>query len=331
MKVGGRWEASEGPWAQTLVKRSPFTRAEVDELSAWTQSLAFEVIYDPYTRRDSELDALIRAGPQERAQLIAEHRLNIKPATDDQPFFFQFYRWSDLLRMDLNRRGGVRPPLALLILLGSFAMITVLSAALIIYPLRRAEPAAQPGGRARIFTYFAALGLGFIVVEIALLQKLTVFLGGPAYSMSITLFTILLASGIGSFLSRNWSARPFRVLAVVIPLLFAAIIAESLLLDQILPKLMHLSHPLRCAAAVILLGPLGLLMGMPFPAGLRYVDKVRPELNPWAWGINACATVMGTVVCILISASFGFRIALIFAASVYLMGWLVFRTCRQRA
>jgi predicted membrane-bound spermidine synthase len=168
------------------------------------------------------------------------------------------------------------------------------------------------------------------MVEIALLQKLTVFLGGPAYSMSITLFTILLASGIGSFLSRNWSERPFRLLMIVIPSLVAAIIIESVLLDYLIPNLMSLSHPLRALMTVILLTPLGFLMGMPFPAGLRHVDQSRPELNPWAWGINACATVMGTIVCILTSTLLGFRMALVLGAIVYLFGWLVF-TISQRS
>ena len=318
------------PWAQTLVKRSPFTQAEVETLTRWAESLKFDVIYDPYTHRESELETLARANPEERARFIAQYCLNISPATDDIPFFFHFYRWGNLLRLNLKGSCDVRPPLAVLILLGAFAQITILSVILILYPLYRRKTAPlQPGGRAAIFTYFASLGLGFILVEIALLQKLTVFLGGPTYSMSITLFTILLASGIGSFLSRNWSGRSFRLLAIVIPLLFVAIIAESLLLDRAIASLMNLSHLLRCLAAVMLVAPLGLLMGIPFPTGLRQVDQSRPELNPWAWGINACATVMGTIVCILISNLLGFRIALILAAVIYLVGWLIFTTSQR--
>lgn len=149
--------------------------------------------------------------------------------------------------------------------------------------------------------------------------------------MSITLFTILLTSGIGSFLSRNWSARPFRLLAIVIPLLVVAVIVELGLLGYAIPRLMYLSHPLRALAAVGMIAPLGLLMGMPFPAGLRHVDKYRPELNPWAWGINACATVMGAVLCILISASLGFNTVLLFGAAIYLLGWLIFTFSQPRA
>ncbi|MCJ7691814.1 MAG: class I SAM-dependent methyltransferase [Sedimentisphaerales bacterium] len=324
MILSGKGQGSSMSWAQTLVKRSPFSKDEVETLRSWTESLGFDVNYDPYTERGNELETIIHLSPKERSQFIAGHRLNIQPATDDRPFFFQFYRWGDLLRMDLKGGGGVRPPLALLILLGSFGIVTILSGVFIIYPLYRQGTCAKHGGRAGIFIYFASLGLGFIMVEIALLQKLTVFLGGPTYSMSITLFTILLASGIGSFLSRHWSGRPFRVLRVVIPLLVVVIIGESLLLDYMIPKLMYLSHFLRGVATVALIGPLGLLMGIPFPAGLRHVDQSRSELNSWAWGINACATVMGTIVCIMVSTLFGFRAALVSGAAVYLVGWLFF-------
>ncbi len=123
------------PWAQTLVKRSPFTPEEVRTLAEWTESLGFEVVYDPYNKRQSELETLIMAGPEQRKRIIDQHRLNISPATDDKPFFFRFYRWSHLFGMASFRRGGARPPLALIILLGSFVAVAALSALFIIYPL----------------------------------------------------------------------------------------------------------------------------------------------------------------------------------------------------
>jgi hypothetical protein len=277
------------------------------------------------------LETLIRAKREERLKFIAQHKLNIDPSTDDKPFFFQFYRWGNLLSLFEKDKSNVQAPLALLILLSSFAQVTILSGIFILYPLyRRKTMPMERGGCAGIFIYFASLGLGFIIAEIVLLQKLTVFLGGPAYSMSVTLFTLLLTSGAGSFVSRNWSARPFQLLASVIPLLFITIISESLVLDMVIPSLMHLSNFMRGVTVAVFIAPLGLLMGMPFPAGLRYVDRYRPELNPWAWGINACATVMGAVVCVLISSTFGFRNALLLSAFIYLIGWLILMYSQRR-
>jgi spermidine synthase len=317
--IKGMGYGSEWPWAQTMVKKSPYTRTEVEKLAQWTKAMDFEMLYDPYTVREGELEKLIRASHDERDQIIGQHCLNIQPATDNVPFFFQFSRWRDVLGK--NCAVG---RLAQLILLAGFVQVAFLSGILILYPLyRRKTIVAQPGGRAGIFMFFTSLGLGFIVVEITLLQKFMVFLGGPTYSMAITLFSLLLLSGIGSFFSRNLSEHPYKLLNIVIPLLSVFICIEAFSLDRVMASLMNLSQFLRCVTVVLLISPLGLLMGMPFPAGLRYIDQLRPTLNPWAWGINACATVMGSGICILISSSLGFRTALIFSSLVYLMGWII--------
>lgn len=313
-------------WAQTLVKRSPFTHAEVERLTKWAESLGYAVIYDPYTPRTGEVETLIRSAPVERAEFISHYQLNIRPATDNIPFFFQFNKWLDFLT-----KVGNKARLAQFFLLVSVLQVTLLSALFILYPLyKRKTEASKGGGRAGIFIYFAGLGAGFIIVEIALLQKFMVFLGGPAYSMSVTLFTILLSSGIGSFLSRNLSQKPFKLLAFVIPVLISIIVLQALFLDRIIANLMGLSPLMRGLAAVLLILPLGLLMGMPFPVGLRYVDTFRRELNPWAWGINACATVVGSTVCILISSAMGFNAALVTGAVIYLTGWLLFTASQRR-
>jgi spermidine synthase len=313
-------------WAQTLVKRSPFTRAEAGKLAQWAESLGYEVVYDPYTVRAGELETLIRATPVEREKFISQYQLNIRPATDDMPFFFNFTKWRDLLVWK-----GTKGMLAQLFLLVSLLQVAVLSALFILYPLYKKKTAvSKRGGRAGIVMYFAALGAGFIIVEITLLQKFMIFLGGPAYSMAVTLFTILLSSGIGSFLSRNLSHKPFRLLACVIPLLIFIILLHAFFLDRIIANLMGLSLLMRGVAAVLLIAPLGLLMGMPFPAGLRYVDAFRKELNPWAWGINACATVLGSTICILISSLLGFNAALVIGAVIYLIGWLLFAASQRQ-
>jgi len=313
-------------WAQTLVKRSPFTRDEVMRLKDWAESLGYEIIYDPYTSRTGVLETLIRSNPVEREAFVSHYPLNIKPATDDIPFFFQFTKWHDLLTGKVSKGK-----LAKLFLLVCLFQVTVLSGLFILYPLyKRKTKASKRGGRAGIFVYFAALGAGFILVEIALLQKFMVFLGGPAYSMAITLFTILLSSGIGSFLSRNLSQKPLKLLAFVIPLLIIIVVLHALFLDRMIANLMSLSLFMRGLTVIVLVAPLGLLMGMPFPAGLRYVDTFRRELNPWAWGINACATVLGSIGCILISSILGFRAALIIGGAIYLAGWLLFAISQRQ-
>ncbi len=306
------------PWAQTMIKRSPFTRDEVAALQTFVQSLGFEMVFDPFTPRQGRLDAFLRAPAARRAEMTADYPLDIRPATDDRPFFFQFYRWSDLWRFGQPRRQAT--PVAVTVIYAAFVQVTLLSALFILYPLYRTQRmVGQAGGRAGVFAYFGAVGLGFIMIEVALLQKFTVFLGGPAYSMAVTLFAILLTSGIGSFVSGRIPASPMTLLAVVLPLLAVTAVTGSIVYGPLTGSLLGLSHAGRCVAAVAMLAPLGLLMGMPFPTALRLVNRHRPELNAWAWGINACATVVGTVLCMMVSSAFGFSHAIQVGAVLYVV------------
>lgn len=327
--LAGQGQMSATPWAELLVKEAPFTEAESAAMSDFARRLDFQVVYDPFGPGDGPLDPFARMPGPDRRDLLAHYELDVRPVTDDAPFYFQNHRWRDLFRAPPL---GVSPPMAMWMLAGSFVQILVLSALFILYPLYRL-PSAAGGRRARagVFFYFASLGMGFILVEIALLQKLTVFLGGPAYALSITLSTLLSASGLGSFVSGRTGARPARVMTLVTPLLAASIVGLALVLEVLLRPFAGLSLPVRALAAALFVGPPGFLMGMLFPTALRETERKSPELVPWAWGINACATVVGTTACMLIVSSFGFRAALLTGAAIYVAGWLVLAAARPRA
>jgi SAM-dependent methyltransferase len=323
--MGGMGQYANGKWAQTLVKLSPFTEAETKILEQWTESLGFETIYNPYKPKVSELDSVIRVPSVIRAGIINNYPLHITPATDDSPFYFQELKWADFFSF----RVKAERPVAMVVLIAGLVLAILLSGLFIIYPIyHRHSAQAKPGGRTPIFFLFAGLGLGFIMVEMALIQKLTVFLGGPAYSLSVTLFVILISTGLGSFLSQKGAKRPIKLIILVIPLIGVAIFAESFLIGHVSDRLIHLSLIQRASVVTALLAPLGLLMGMPFPAGLRYVNEYRPELSAWAWGVNASATVIGSYLCMLVSTSLGFHAALMFGGYAYLCGWVVFAGAR---
>jgi hypothetical protein len=325
--VGGLGQAADAPWAELLVKRSPFTDEELATLREFASSRRFEVPFDPANQVDTPLDTFIRGSPSQRAATYAAYPLEIAPVTDDAPFYFQFHRWRDLFDAPL----GLPAPMAMWVLVGSVVEVVVLSFLLILYPLlRRGSPGGVRGGRTAIFGYFTSLGLGFILVEIALLQKLTIFLGGPAYAMAISLSTLLLASGAGSALSEKAAREPLRLVGWATPALAVAIVLTASFLGPTMRHMLGLSLPERALVAAVFIAPLGLLMGTLFPAGLRHVSSVRPELLPWAWGINACATVVGTSVCMLLVSAFGFRAALLSGAAVYLTGGLLLRASKTR-
>ncbi len=308
-------------WAETLAKKSEFTEAEVAACNKWADRMGFTVLYDPYRTLGNPYDQLIRSSGNDRFRMIAKYPYNIRPISDDDPFFFQFARWQSL--WDRHRgvpAGEWNLPVGLVILLITLIQMTVLSGALIIGPLwSRVSHLRDVEHKPRVLTYFACLGLGFILAEIGLLQKFTVFVGGPVYAMSITLFAILVFSGLGSLVSRRIGdvlpGGPSTVLVMVVGL----IVGELLFVNLAVPRLMFLSHGARCMVTVLALAPLAMAMGMPFPMGLGIAGRLGREIVPWVWGVNAVSTTLGAIVCILISMAFGFTAAITVAVLAYVL------------
>lgn len=333
-------------WAEVLLKKSAFTQEQVSRLNDWAKERGFRVLFDPYKRRSNIFDDLICADSMYRKKLIAEYRFNIVPTTDDNPFFFQFYRWKSLFKMVSSRTGlasskggyGItRVPLGLVILAGSLVQMLVLSFIFIIAPLwmRHRLRSCNPG-RLGVFVYFAALGLGFIFIEIALLQKFSVFVGGPVYSMAITLASILVFAGVGSFVAQLFRRRPGNCLVAVIVVLMMLIGGEIFLVDRVIGQLIGLNLHMRWLITILAVAPLAIVMGMPFPTGLRLLQQFDESMRPWAWGINSCATVIGSILCVLLSIHAGFTSSILAAGAIYITGglgliWAVWRNRSQIA
>jgi hypothetical protein len=260
-------------------------------------------------------------GP-ERDAFIADYKFDIGPATDDRPYFFHFFRWRalpELLR--LKGQGGL--PLlewGYPLLVATLLQAMLASAALILLPLwvlgRRDRAPLTEGGRWRVAVYFAAIGLAFMLVEIAFIQKFGLLLGHPLYAIAVVLFAFLLSAGVGSRLSEG--LLPSR-LRIGLPVLAIAGISGlyAFLLPVLLPIVAALPDAVRIAIGVALILPLGFAMGMPFPAGLARVAASGERLVPWAWGVNACASVIGAIAATLAAIHFGFTAVLVAAIALY--------------
>jgi hypothetical protein len=199
----------------------------------------------------------------------------------------------------------------------------LLSIIFIIAPLsvHRRLHISRPG-RFGVFLYFAALGLAFILIEIALLQKYSVFVGGPVYSMAVTLASILFFSGLGSFIAKNFKGSLGRSLVIMLALLIALVFVQLWIHNLIVDRLLFLNQPVRCLVAILAIAPLALVMGMPFPTGLRIIQRTDAAARPWAWAVNSFATVIGSILCVLLSIHFGFTVTIITAVVIYLLGGL---------
>jgi hypothetical protein len=253
--------------------------------------------------------------PEDLEQAYRTYAYDVRPVSDDAPFFWHFARFRDVLG-DLGRlrelvdhtRG--MGELSLLVML---AVSTAMASLFLLLPfLAVRERWLRLPRKASSTLYFAALGLGFMFFEIALIQKLTLLLGYPTYTLSVTLFTLLLTTGAGSFLSerRPWLARsPRRAIAI----LFALTLYYQFGLDALARLLAGLPLGVRIAAAGLSMAPLGFTVGGFLPLGLSAVALLSPfrrEYVAWGWAANGLFSVIGSLLAAVISMSWGFRVLL---------------------
>ena len=280
----------------------------------------------PRQQLPSLVDGFLR-DPDKRAY-IETFPGNISPTRDDSPYFFNFAKWQHPI--DSIARISDVPSISQgnpFFLFAQLLLSVVLSAALILAPLRRTQQ--QPvRGRLALLGYFSALGMGFILLEIAIIQKLTLLLGQPIYSLTVTLFSLLIFTGLGSlfFAGRFTGTRSIWLVPAGIVLYVAAFnFGSGTLVDAVIGS----ELPVRVATAVLVLAPLGVLLGIPFAYGLRVTDELAPSLTPWAWAINGCLSVIGSILSVIVSMNFGFSSVLWLAAGVYLLGFSALARARR--
>ncbi len=254
--------------------------------------------------------------------LYSSHSFDVRPATDDRPFFFHFFKWSQT-RAVLEQLGKTWQPWGgsgYFVLIALLVLGVVLSGLLILLPLvriKRRTPSRGP--RTTVLLYFGLLGLAFLFVEIPLMQRFILFLGQPVYSFAAVVAALLFFSGLGSLISPRLSPR------WVIPLLVIALTLYPFILPHLFGALLGFSVGVRLLGTVVFLGPLGFLMGVPFPRGLDWLRERAPHLIPWAWAVNGCASVLSSVLAAMLALSAGFTWVLAAAALTYAGAWLVLR------
>jgi spermidine synthase len=320
-------------WSTTtlLVKHGPLTTQDIAAIKRFADRLQYDLVHYPgmgeaeaNRRNRLESPAFYRGaqallGP-DRRRFLEESRYVLTPATDDKPYFFQFFRWSGFVAALAARdRGGlglVEWGYPILVL--TLVQAIILSVVLILLPLLVRRGIVREG-RWRFFAlaYFGAIGLGFMALEIALIQKLVLYLHHPVYAVAFVLVTLLLGAGSGSLWAMGLRQRPARWAALSAGGVAAAAIAIGLGIDGLFQDLLGQQTWVRVVAAGMVVVPLGLLLGMPFPLGLTLLARGAPELTPWAWGINGCASVIGAVSAGLLAVHLGFAGVLWVAAGLY--------------
>jgi hypothetical protein len=325
-----------------LVKNGPVTTGEVQRLREFCAARSFDVVWFPGIRAEDVnvynqlpapwyfdgVQALLGPG---RADFTRAYAFDIRPATDDRPYFQNFFRWHVLTEAWRARdRGGMA-----LLEAGYLLLVTTLVQALlaglllILLPLVLFAPLARSPRLVRwqVFAYFAGIGLAFLFVEIAFLQKLMLLVHHPTVALSLVLATFLLGAGAGS----AWSSRvPLARSRILLGSAVAGIVLLSALygaaFDALIVGLAAWPTPARALLAAGLLAPLAFCMGMPFPLALRELDE---PLVPWAWAINGCASVVSAALATLLAVDFGFGVVLWIALALYVLVLLVFPRQRE--
>jgi SAM-dependent methyltransferase len=317
-----------------MLKKSPWTRAEVGTLverlsldgSSVTRS-GPDILYSPFhprvANKYSELYWQILGAPDLRS-FYATQPFDISPSTDDRPFFNQQARWSRLAFRGLNQTGTTAGTESMLILL--LVQATLIAGLLILLPLIHfARQGLRTAGCWSYLVYFAGLGLGFIMIEIALLQQFTLFLGEPIYAFAVVLGSLLVFTGAGAYLGERLTRRSVGGIGVAVSGVIAVLIVTAVSMPRTFDLALGLGLPWRIVISTALVAPLGLVLGMPFPLGLVGVGAGAPTLVPWAWGVNGFFTVIGSVIAMLLGMMFGFTTVLVVAGACYVMCLLAVR------
>jgi len=317
--------------ATYIFKKSELTDDEVRAIEGVAKSNGFELLFTPLTRPSNVFTQMIEA--LDPAALWASFETNVEPTRDNNPFFFNSVRLANLWRVIEGTTGEwQKTNLGTSILFALFAITSVLVLLFIIGPLvlvRGRALATGAGTKLSYLLYFACLGAGFIIVEVAMIQKFILFLGHPVYSLAVVLFSVLAFSAIGSYLSGRVSQeRLTPTLTKLLVLLVALVVVYIIALPPIFYGLVGLAREIRIVLAVVLMAPLAMVMGMPMPIGIRMLARSVPEIIPWAWGVNGATSVMGSVAALVIAILTGFNQALLVGAGLYLLA-LVFIARRQ--
>ena len=304
----------------------PLTEKQLDALHAAATRLGYEIIVSPrQPAKDSHLNGILHAhNAAEIAAAIKDLPYDVSPTTDERPFFFnqaRIWRPLEVIRQassgnmfyqNVHGHAVATVNLYIIIVFSIIASILVL-----VLPFRKALKVAPRGFIRAGTAYFALIGLGFMFVEITLMQMMSMFLGHPVYGLGVVLFSMILSTGVGSFISEHF---PLNTRGRLVPWSLA-VMAYVALLSASVSVLMHtfIEAPfaLRAALCTGLIFPCGLLMGFAFPTGMRLTEKVSDTLTPWFWGINGAAGVVASAVAMVISIGWGLPMTLLAGALCY--------------
>ncbi|MEO8664430.1 MAG: hypothetical protein ABI462_02945 [Ignavibacteria bacterium] len=323
--------------AGVLYKKDGFSEADVINVRNEASSLSMEILFDPLTTQESVYKKLIESG--NIYEDVKNFDKKIEPATDDKPFFdqnigFGNLSWSGIRETFSQDDKAILAlkdkPVAETTLLAILIQCFLIAGLLIILPLKFFKKEKVKNVSADEFAidkkflfYFACLGFGYIVLQICMIQKFTLFLGQPVITLLTIISTMLVASGIGSYFSSRFYKNNIKKLCILFGMIALLTLAIGLLNPYIFNALVRLELHWRILVSVLMILPLGFFMGMPFPIGMSLILPTEKRFVAFAWGVNGFFSVIGTVSAIILAMIFGFKIVFIIGAVIYLLAMVL--------
>jgi hypothetical protein len=324
-----------------VLKNQPFEVSQIQRLLTFCEERAFDPAYYPgitasQTNRYNILPepyfyqgalALLGDNPE---RYLDQYKFMIQPASDDRPYFFNFFKWSTLPEiLSIYREGGFSLlELGYPVLVLTLLQAVLASVILILIPilwLRRQRQTRATGRTGAVLLYFLAIGLGFMFIEIVFIQKFILFLAHPIQAVTVILCGFLIFSGLGSLYAQHLhdAHKNHRILTIV-TLLAIISLGYLVLLPPLFAGLSSLSALAKAGITWVLIAPLAFCMGMPFPLGLSRVTQHAPRLLPWAWGVNGCASLISAILATLLAIHLGFTWVVLLALAAYLGAGLLY-------
>lgn len=316
-----------------VMTRSPLQQAEIINIRNFSEEMMFDPAILPKlgsgerTRNNQFqderfFDYVDQILSSESSRFYEDYDFNIKPATDNKPYFSQYIKWGNLERLGefFGNRSLPFFEIGYLLVIITLIQISLISFILIILPLFKIGWKGK--SKTGIILYFSGIGLGYMFVEMVFIQRFILYFGNPVYSASAVITSLLIFSGIGSYHSKYFSFNSKRLI-ILFSFIISMLIAYSIILTPILQNTIHLNLFLKLFIVFLLTAPLAFCMGIPFPAGLTQVSKTNTGAVPWAWGINGCISVISTALATIIAVEMGFTWVMLFAALAYCLPMLV--------
>lgn len=319
-----------------LFKKNGFTENEIQALKSKLKELNFDIVYYKGVREDevniynkleknyfySSYKRILDTSYGERRAFYENYYFNISPVKDDKPYFFNFFKFSQFKDI-IKYFGKSTQPFGgagYLMLLIAILISVVISFLFILFPLKFTRVDIKVKRDYGFLIYFFSIGLGFFFIELPFVQKFILILGKPAYSLSLVLFSLMLASGFGSYFSSRYNVNLKIVILLLVLYGICFIVCFQYLTNFLISRDMFQ----RFLYVVLLILPAGFLMGIPFPRGIARAKSRREEIVPWLWAVNGCASVVGSILAVIFSIHLGFLIVIGISLILYILAMIFF-------